>query len=65
MYLMTKFLKPILVLLNRYRSRCFVIKYIIDDDDDDKDYKADYSCNSVNFKVRTTRFFMELNINNI
>ena len=32
------------------------------DDDDDKD---DYSCNSVNFKVRTSRFFMELDINNI
>ena len=30
-----------------------------DDDDDDKDYKDDYSCNSVNFKVRTSRFFME------
>ena len=86
---MTKSLKPLLLLLNRYRSRrlyfrdciCrlrsrfkalrsgfrdFVIKYIIDDDDDDdNDDKDDYSCNSVNFKVRTSRFCMEFDINNI
>ena len=42
-----------------------VIKYIIDDDDDDNDDKDDYSCNSVNFKVRTSRFCMELDINDI
>ena len=83
MYLMTKSLKSVLLLLNHYRSRClffrdfnhalkhlgfrdFVIKYIIDDDDDhDNDDKDDYSCNSVNFKVRTSRFCMELDINDI
>ena len=35
------------------------------DEDDNHDHKIDYSCNSVNFKVRTSRFFMELDINNI
>ena len=41
----------------------FIIKYIIDDDDDDQDNddKNDYSCNSVNFKVTTSRFCMEMN----
>ena len=37
----------------------------IDNDDDDNDDKDDYSCNSVNFKVRTSRFCMELVLNNI
>ena len=37
----------------------------IDDDDDDNDDKDDYSCNSVNFKVRTSRFCMELDLDNI
>ena len=32
---------------------------VIDDDDDD-----DYSCNSVNFEARTSRLYMEVNINN-
>ena len=51
--------------LNHLGFRDFVIKYIIDDDDDDHDNddKDDYSCNSVNCKVRTSRFFMELDIN--
>ena len=47
--------------------RDLVIKYIIDDHDydHDNDDKDDYSCNSVNFKVRTSIFFMELDINNV
>ena len=47
-------------------------KIVIDNDDDDddhddhdKDDKDDYSCNSVNFKVRPSRFRMELDINDI
>ena len=35
------------------------------DDDDDKDDKDGYSCNSVNFKVMTSRFCMELDLDNI
>ena len=44
--------------LKHLGSRDFVIKYIIDDDghDHDNDDKDDYSCNSVNLKVRTSRF---------
>ena len=34
----------------------------VDDDDDDND---DYSCNSVNFKVRPSRFCRELDLDNI
>ena len=37
----------------------------IDDDDDDNDDKDDYRCNSVNFKVRTSRFCMEIDLDNI
>ena len=33
-----------------------------DDDDDDND---DYSCKSVNFKVRTSRFCMEVDLDYI
>ena len=33
-----------------------------DDDDDDNDH---YSCNSVNFKVRASRFCMEIDLDNI
>ena len=36
-----------------------------DDDDDDNDDKDDYSCNSVNFKVRPSRFCKELDLDNI
>ena len=34
------------------------LDYLIedDDDDDDDDDNDDYSCNSVNFQVRTSRF---------
>ena len=32
-----------------------------EDNDDDNDY---YSCNSVNFQARTSRFCMEINIDN-
>ena len=32
------------------------------DDDDDNDDIDDYSCNSVNFKVRTSRFCMEIDL---
>ena len=51
------------------RSRLYLIENDDDDDniddDDDNDDKDDYSCNSVNFKVRTSRFCMELDINDI
>ena len=38
-----------------------------DDDDDNNlnDDDDDYSCNSVNFKARTSRFCMELDLDNI
>ena len=38
-----------------------------DDDnyDDDNDDKDDYNCNWVNFKGRTSKFCMELDIDNI
>ena len=36
-----------------------------DDDDDDNDDKEDYTCNSVNFKVRTSTFYMELDLDYI
>ena len=36
-----------------------------DDDDNDGDYNDDYSCNSFNFQVRTSRFCMRLYLNNI
>ena len=50
----------------------FVITYddndVNDDDNDDNgdnDDKDDYSCNSVNFKGRTSRFCIELDLDNI
>jgi len=36
-----------------------------DDDDDDNDDKDDYNWNSLNFKVKTCRFFMEIDQDNI
>ena len=36
-----------------------------DNDDDDNDGDDDYSYNSVNFQVRTSRFCMRLYLNNI
>ena len=36
-----------------------------DHDDYDNDDKYDYSCNSVNFKVKTSRFCMKLDLDNI
>ena len=36
-----------------------------DDDNDDIDDKDDYSCNSVNFKVRTSIFCMYIDLDNI
>ena len=36
-----------------------------DADDNDKDDKDDYSWNSVNFKIRTCRFCMEIDLYNI
>ena len=39
--------------------------YDNDDDDDDNDDKCEYSWNSVNFKVRTSRFCMEVNLDYI
>ena len=36
-----------------------------ENDDDDNDDKDDYSCKSVNFKVRTSRFFMEVELDYI
>ena len=58
------------------RSRKFLIDNEEDDDDDyynaaaddDNDYNDDnddYSYNSVNFQVRTSRFCMELDLENI
>ena len=38
---------------------------IIDDDDEDKNDNDDFSCNSVNFQVRTSRFCMEIDLDNI
>ena len=37
----------------------------VDDDDDDNDDEGDYSCNSVNFQARTSRFSMEVDLDNI
>ena len=34
-------------------------------DDDDNDNGDDYSCNSVNFQARTSRFCMEIDLDNI
>ena len=36
-----------------------------DDDDDDNDDNDAYICKSVNFKVRTSRFCMEIDLDNI
>ena len=36
-----------------------------DNDDDDNDDKDDYSCKLVNFKVSTSRFFMEVELDYI
>ena len=40
---------------------------IIDDDDhdEDKNDNDDFSCNSVNFQVRTSRFCMKVDLENI
>ena len=51
------------------RSREY-LKYDIDedddndDDDDDNDVEDDYSSNSVNFQARTSRFCMEVSLDN-
>ena len=36
-----------------------------DNDDDDNDDEDDYRCKSVNFKVSTSRFFMEVELDYI
>ena len=36
-----------------------------DDEDDDDDDKDDYICKSVNFKVRISKFCMEIDLDNI
>ena len=36
-----------------------------DDDNDDNDDNDDYSCNTVNFQVMTSRFCLELDLDNI
>ena len=36
-----------------------------DNDNDDIDDKDDYSCNPVNFKVKTSRFCMDIDLDNI
>ena len=36
-----------------------------DDDDEDKNDNDDFSCNSVNFQVRTSRFCMKVDLENI
>ena len=33
-------------------------------DDDDNDDEDDYSCKSVNFQIRNSRFFMEVDLDN-
>ena len=44
-------------------------EYLIDDDDDDydedKNDNDNFSCNSVNFQVRTSRFCMKVDLENI
>ena len=47
------------------RSRLYLIENDDDDDDDDNDDKDDYSCKSVNFKVRTCRVCIEIDLYNI
>ena len=53
------------------RSRLYLIEDYDDDDDnddendDDDDDKDDYICKSVNFKVRTSRFCMEVDLDYI
>ena len=44
-----------------------IISNIYDDDDDDEDDddKDAYICKSVNFKVRTSKFCMEIDLDNI
>ena len=60
-----------LKVLHSTRSKWYLIENYDDDDnnddhdDNDIDNKDKYSCNSVNFKVRTSRFCMELDINHI
>ena len=42
--------------------------YDVDEDDDnenDDDYNDDYSCNSFNFQVRTSRVCMEVHLDDI
>ena len=51
-------------------KQIYIISNIYDDDDDEKDDddyddKDDYSCNLVNFKVRTSEFCMEQDLDNI
>ena len=52
------------------RSRLYLIENDVDDDDNDDaaaaadDDKDHYSWNSVNFKVMTSRFCMEVDIDN-
>ena len=36
-----------------------------DDDNDDNDDDGDYSCNSVNFQARTSKFCMKVDLDNI
>ena len=51
------------------RARWYLLDNVDDDDDDDDNYdnddKEDFSCNSVNFKVRTSTFYMELDLDYI
>ena len=50
------------------RSRYYLIYNDHDHDNEDNDYiddKEDYSCNLVNFKVMTARFYMELDLDYI
>ena len=39
-------------------------RQLINNDDDDDDDNDDYSCNSVNFKARTSSFCMEVDLHN-
>ena len=51
------------------RQQIQIISNIYDDDNDDYDEdnhdKDDYICKSVNFKVRTSKFCMEIDLDNI
>ena len=42
-----------------------ILTFFDDDDDFGDDDEDEYSCNSVNFQARTSRFCMEVDLDNI